>query len=91
MQQAPGMEVYNRDRKKKHSIYDASGHCRTDLPPKELHNQYCSMHHVFRNMIFVENGYEVTPARTTTVIHWITCWAFGWPMWRIWLKRKAWL
>lgn len=43
----------------KRSIYDASGHCRSDLPVDELHNQYCSMYHVFRDTVFVENGYEV--------------------------------
>jgi FtsP/CotA-like multicopper oxidase with cupredoxin domain len=43
----------------KHSIYDASGHCRADLPADELKNQYCSMYHVFRDTVFVENGYEV--------------------------------
>lgn len=43
----------------KHSIYDGSGHCRADLPAEELHNQYCSMYHVFRDTVFVENGYEV--------------------------------
>ena len=43
----------------KHSIYDASGHCKADLAPDELHSQYCSMYHVFRDTVFVENGYEV--------------------------------
>lgn len=43
----------------KRSIYDASGHCRADLPADELQNQYCSLFHVFRDTVFVQNGYEV--------------------------------
>ena len=44
---------------KKHSIFDASGHCRADLPTDELQNQYCSLFHVFRDTVFVQDGYEV--------------------------------
>jgi FtsP/CotA-like multicopper oxidase with cupredoxin domain len=47
------------------SIFDKDGHCRTDLPKdkQELQKQYCSMYHVFRDTVFVENGYQVR-ART---------------------------
>jgi FtsP/CotA-like multicopper oxidase with cupredoxin domain len=43
------------------SIYDKDGHCRKELPAdqQELMNQYCSMYHVFRDTVFVENGYQV--------------------------------
>ncbi|ADV83311.1 multicopper oxidase family protein [Terriglobus saanensis] len=43
------------------SIYDKSGHCRTDLPidKQEMQKQYCSMYHVLRDTVFVENGYQV--------------------------------
>jgi FtsP/CotA-like multicopper oxidase with cupredoxin domain len=44
------------------SIYDANGNCKPSLikPDKQgLVNQYCSMYHVFRDTVFVENNYQV--------------------------------
>jgi len=43
------------------SIYDADGHCKSDVDPDHqgLANQYCGMWHTFRDTIFVENNYFV--------------------------------
>jgi FtsP/CotA-like multicopper oxidase with cupredoxin domain len=43
------------------SIYDANGNC-TALASgdsQELANQYCGMQHVFKDTVFVENGFQV--------------------------------
>ncbi|HTZ90035.1 MAG TPA: multicopper oxidase domain-containing protein [Alloacidobacterium sp.] len=43
------------------SIFDKDGNCRKDVVPdtQGLGNQYCDMYHVFRDTVFVENGYQV--------------------------------
>jgi FtsP/CotA-like multicopper oxidase with cupredoxin domain len=44
------------------SIFNPDGTCRTDIvrwDGQKLSNQYCGMHHVFRDTVFVENGYQV--------------------------------
>jgi len=43
------------------SIYDKDGKCKADMVPDSqgLANQYCNLYHVFRDTIFVENGYQV--------------------------------
>lgn len=52
------------DRGNQISIFDKDGRCRKEDPdPQGLENQYCGMYHVFRDTVFVENGYQVR-ART---------------------------
>ena len=44
------------------SIFDANGNCKPGMMAPDsqgLVNQYCSMYHVFRDTIFVENNYQV--------------------------------
>jgi FtsP/CotA-like multicopper oxidase with cupredoxin domain len=44
------------------SIFNKDGTCRADLVSSDkqsLANQYCGMHHVFRDTIIVENNYQV--------------------------------
>lgn len=55
------MDVTRDVNGKQESIFDQDGHCRKDLPVDKsgLQNQYCSMYHVFRDTVFVENGFQV--------------------------------
>jgi FtsP/CotA-like multicopper oxidase with cupredoxin domain len=42
------------------SIFDGDGNCKVSMTDEQgLVNQYCSMYHVFRDTVFVENGYQV--------------------------------
>lgn len=41
------------------SIFDANGNCKQPPDNQGLVNQYCSLYHVFRDTLFVENGYQV--------------------------------
>jgi FtsP/CotA-like multicopper oxidase with cupredoxin domain len=43
------------------SIYDANGNCKPSVytDKQGLADQYCGMRHVFRDTVFVENGYRV--------------------------------
>lgn len=45
----------------KQSIFDENGHCKKEFYPdaQGLGNQYCELYHVFRDTVFVENGYQV--------------------------------
>jgi FtsP/CotA-like multicopper oxidase with cupredoxin domain len=46
---------------KQESIFDANGNCKATMgpAPQGLVNQYCSMYHVFRDTLFVENNYQI--------------------------------
>ncbi|HEY5723515.1 MAG TPA: multicopper oxidase domain-containing protein [Allosphingosinicella sp.] len=48
------------------SIFDANGKCKPSAftDPQQLANQYCGMKGVFRDTLFVENGYQIR-IRTT--------------------------
>jgi FtsP/CotA-like multicopper oxidase with cupredoxin domain len=44
------------------SIYNADGTCKASMigtDPQSLANQYCGMYHVFRDTLFIQNGYDV--------------------------------
>ncbi|MEA2663630.1 MAG: hypothetical protein QOI11_574 [Candidatus Eremiobacteraeota bacterium] len=44
------------------SIYNPDGTCKAALvgsDPQSLANQYCGMYHVFRDTLFIQNGYDV--------------------------------
>jgi FtsP/CotA-like multicopper oxidase with cupredoxin domain len=44
------------------SIYNPDGTCKASMigtDPQSLANQYCGMYHVFRDTLFIQNGYDV--------------------------------
>ena len=44
------------------SIYNSDGTCKPSMigsDPSTLANQYCGMYHVFRDTLFIQNGYDV--------------------------------
>ncbi|HEV3156409.1 MAG TPA: multicopper oxidase domain-containing protein [Candidatus Baltobacteraceae bacterium] len=48
---------------RKVSIYDANGECRPEIvgsDAQHLANQYCGIHHVFRDTLFIEDSFEAT-------------------------------
>lgn len=46
----------------KRSIFDASGKCNRLAAEDSMHlaDQYCGLYHVFRDTLFIQNGYDVT-------------------------------
>ena len=57
------IDVTQPDKSGKHqvSIFDEKGTCKPSMQPDSqgLVNQYCSLYHVFKDTLFVENGFQV--------------------------------